>query len=326
MAKSGKGDDACKRGKRGRLSGTAGPRLSGEAAIRIGPGVGAPPDRGARTRARCVSPPRAVAGVVIPTAAWVGLVRRNHRRHVADAPASAARARSGVAAPPRARLTCAPPCSLSGSTRRWRPIRRRSEAEIFRRVLKAHPDERLAQSILIDRNGRVVEFDGAQSRIPFAAGGSLRRPKACLARRVIGVAWCAFRRERGDEQFAAVRALSRASARVAFASPVDLHLAAWRRAALVTVFLLASTVALLAGGGRPLRHRRRRKRRRVLDERARRARVDLALNRGRCGLWTWDLERGRIQWSASMFDLLELAGAAEPLDDRRAASARAPRG
>ena len=50
----------------------------------------------------------------------------------------------------------------------------------------------------------------------------------------------------------------------------------------------------------------RRKRKRVREERARRARVDLALNRGRCGLWTWDLERGRIQWSASMFDLLEL--------------------
>ena len=48
----------------------------------------------------------------------------------------------------------------------------------------------------------------------------------------------------------------------------------------------------------------RRKQKRVREERARRARVDLALNRGRCGLWTWDLERGRIQWSASMFDLL----------------------
>src|SRR5437868_7784865 len=37
-----------------------------------------------------------------------------------------------------------------------------------------------------------------------------------------------------------------------------------------------------------------------------RARIDTALNRGRCGLWDWDLSRGRIFWSASMFTLLGL--------------------
>src|SRR3954462_728916 len=37
-----------------------------------------------------------------------------------------------------------------------------------------------------------------------------------------------------------------------------------------------------------------------------RGRIDTALNRGRCGLWDWDLERGRIFWSASMFTLLGL--------------------
>jgi two-component system cell cycle sensor histidine kinase PleC len=33
-------------------------------------------------------------------------------------------------------------------------------------------------------------------------------------------------------------------------------------------------------------------------------RVDLALTRGHCGLWDWDLARGRIYWSRSMFDML----------------------
>ncbi|MEN0000512.1 MAG: ATP-binding protein [Pseudomonadota bacterium] len=32
--------------------------------------------------------------------------------------------------------------------------------------------------------------------------------------------------------------------------------------------------------------------------------VDTALQRGRCGLWDWDLARGRIYWSNSMFELL----------------------
>ncbi|MGP9811935.1 PAS domain-containing sensor histidine kinase [Rhodopseudomonas sp. NSM] len=37
-----------------------------------------------------------------------------------------------------------------------------------------------------------------------------------------------------------------------------------------------------------------------------RSRIDTALNRGRCGLWDWDLSRGRIFWSQSMFTLLGL--------------------
>jgi two-component system cell cycle sensor histidine kinase PleC len=37
-----------------------------------------------------------------------------------------------------------------------------------------------------------------------------------------------------------------------------------------------------------------------------RGRIDTALNRGRCGLWDWDLSRGRIFWSQSMFNLLGL--------------------
>ena len=41
-----------------------------------------------------------------------------------------------------------------------------------------------------------------------------------------------------------------------------------------------------------------------------RSRIDTALNRGRCGLWDWDLARGRIFWSHSMFAILGL----EPRD------------
>ncbi len=33
-------------------------------------------------------------------------------------------------------------------------------------------------------------------------------------------------------------------------------------------------------------------------------RIDLALVRGRCGLWDWDMARGRMYWSRSMFDML----------------------
>ncbi|MGV6874411.1 PAS domain-containing sensor histidine kinase [Pseudochelatococcus sp. B33] len=35
-----------------------------------------------------------------------------------------------------------------------------------------------------------------------------------------------------------------------------------------------------------------------------RERVDAALDRGRCGLWDWDIARGRLYWSDSMYDIL----------------------
>jgi two-component system cell cycle sensor histidine kinase PleC len=36
------------------------------------------------------------------------------------------------------------------------------------------------------------------------------------------------------------------------------------------------------------------------------ARSDAAFRRGRCGLWDWDLARGRFYWSPSMFEMLDL--------------------
>jgi two-component system, cell cycle sensor histidine kinase PleC len=44
-----------------------------------------------------------------------------------------------------------------------------------------------------------------------------------------------------------------------------------------------------------------------------RGRIDTALNRGRCGLWDWDLSRGRIFWSQSMFTMLGLDARADLL-------------
>jgi two-component system cell cycle sensor histidine kinase PleC len=44
-----------------------------------------------------------------------------------------------------------------------------------------------------------------------------------------------------------------------------------------------------------------------------RGRIDTALNRGRCGLWDWDLSRGRIFWSHSMFTMLGLEGRSDLL-------------
>ena len=56
-----------------------------------------------------------------------------------------------------------------------------------------------------------------------------------------------------------------------------------------------------------------------------RSRIDTALNRGRCGLWDWDLARGRIFWSHSMFAILGLEPRDELLTLRRGQRAGASR-
>ena len=176
-----------------------------------------------------------------------------------------------------------------------------SPAEIFKRILEAYPEERLPTVVLVDRAGRRIAADP-----PQAAGGAELGSDAFTPR---GSGSGVVRVSDGivGDRFAAVRTLPAMAGRVAFASPVEHHLAAWRRAAAVTVLLLGSTVLLVVAAGGLYAADVRGRRRRLRRECVLRNRLDLALNRGRCGLWTWDLHRGRIVWSASMFGILDLA-------------------
>jgi two-component system cell cycle sensor histidine kinase PleC len=88
-------------------------------------------------------------------------------------------------------------------------------------------------------------------------------------------------------------------------------LASWRSDTTLTVTLSATTgfVLLILGFAFHWQATRAREADIIYD--TVRSRIDTALNRGRCGLWDWDLARGRIFWSHSMFDMLGL----DPKDD-----------
>jgi signal transduction histidine kinase len=118
------------------------------------------------------------------------------------------------------------------------------EAEVFRSVLKAYPDERLTQSMLIDRDGRVVEYDGTQDAPDLVLAALAGRAKPAAASDMQGGV-TRIKTQRAGDQFAAVRVLPRTLTRVAFASPVDAHLLAWRDTVVITAFLLASTIGLM---------------------------------------------------------------------------------
>jgi two-component system, cell cycle sensor histidine kinase PleC len=115
----------------------------------------------------------------------------------------------------------------------------------------------------------------------------------------------------GVQAYATVRGLKAPLGQIAVIQPRRAALAPWRSDTTLTVTLSATTgfVVLILGFAFHWQATRAREADSIYD--TVRGRIDTALNRGRCGLWDWDLARGRIFWSHSMFDILGL----DPRDD-----------
>ena len=108
------------------------------------------------------------------------------------------------------------------------------------------------------------------------------------------------------EAYATVRGLKAPFGQIAVTQPRDLALAPWRSDTTLTITLSATTgfVVLILGFAFHWQATRAREADAIYD--TVRGRIDTALNRGRCGLWDWDLARGRVFWSHSMFAILGL--------------------
>ena len=110
----------------------------------------------------------------------------------------------------------------------------------------------------------------------------------------------------GQAAYAAVRALKNPIGLLAVIQAQDDALANWRSITALTITLLATTgfVVLILGFAFHWQATRAREADIIND--TVRGRVDTALNRGRCGLWDWDLARGRVFWTHSMYEMLGL--------------------
>jgi two-component system cell cycle sensor histidine kinase PleC len=114
----------------------------------------------------------------------------------------------------------------------------------------------------------------------------------------------------GSPAFGTVRSLHGSSGELAIIHGRAEALAAWASDTALTVTLSATTgfVVLILGFAFHWQATRAREADTIYE--TVRSRIDTALNRGRCGLWDWDLARGRVFWSHSMFAILGL----KPLD------------
>ena len=110
----------------------------------------------------------------------------------------------------------------------------------------------------------------------------------------------------GQAAYAAVRALKNPIGLLAVVQGQDDALANWHSITALTITLLATTgfVVLILGFAFHWQATRAREADIIND--TVRGRVDTALNRGRCGLWDWDLARGRVFWTHSMYEMLGL--------------------
>jgi two-component system cell cycle sensor histidine kinase PleC len=108
----------------------------------------------------------------------------------------------------------------------------------------------------------------------------------------------------GSPAFATVRDLSGNSGELAILQGRSEALTGWVSDTALTVTLSATTgfVVLILGFAFHWQATRAREADGIHE--TVRSRIDTALNRGRCGLWDWDLARGRVFWSHSMFAIL----------------------
>ena len=110
----------------------------------------------------------------------------------------------------------------------------------------------------------------------------------------------------GAPAFATVRSLQNPLGVVAVVETATSALAGWRSSTALTITLSATTGFVVLILGFAFHWQASRAREADLIHDTVRGRIDTALNRGRCGLWDWDLARGRVFWSHSMFDILGL--------------------
>ncbi len=154
--------------------------------------------------------------------------------------------------------------------------------------------------ILIDDAGRILAVSGGEQDAAAIAAELLDDPHPAVL--MPGAGPMGVKLRDGTEAIVGIRPLP-GGARLGIVQPVEALLRSVRPwGAAHTGLCFAVATCLLAGAAVAALARSVASTRRARDQLARR--VDTSLGRARCGLWDWDLARGAVTWSGSMFELL----------------------
>ncbi len=110
----------------------------------------------------------------------------------------------------------------------------------------------------------------------------------------------------GRRAFVAARTVADSDLQILTLAPLDDILENWFQSTLKQSLLLVSVAVLLGIVAAAYFWQSGKARESELVCDAIRVRIETALNRGKCGLWDWDVARGQVYWSQSMFEILGL--------------------
>jgi len=177
-------------------------------------------------------------------------------------------------------------------------------AEILRQVLSAHGALLRGRAVIADAKGVIVASE-PEPIIKLSLLADLLGAAAPLA--MLSDQGGPISIDGEQAGMAAVKTLAASRGQVALIQSRSDALADWRERAWFDVGLMAMTGFVLAGCFGYLSWQAQRSRRNAYQETVRRGLVELALARGRCGLWDWDLDNGCVVWSRSMFEIVGLS-------------------
>ncbi|WP_066183964.1 PAS domain-containing sensor histidine kinase [Hoeflea olei] len=185
-----------------------------------------------------------------------------------------------------------------------RGLRRETEARL-NRVLSAMPNTGGRYMLVVDGKDRIFAATaGGQHLVGSLATAFVAETSPLwLFDERAGVQHVAMD---GQDYLAAMSRLPKGAGAILAFTPVAGMNAVWRQSVSVNVTLFIATSSILlvilyayfSQAGRAQRADG------IYLESQRR--VDMALSRGRCGLWDWDMARGRLYWSRSMYEILGL--------------------
>ena len=174
----------------------------------------------------------------------------------------------------------------------------------FTRLARALPTSALAQGrsiLLADTQARLVGSSPAVGGMPASLADLLgdAEPLTVLADSA-GV--MKVRLDDGSDVIATIRNVP--GGQIAILQPLSAILADVQPRLFGHMGVLATLLLATGSLGAACARQSRRMRSANEDRERVRRRLNTSLARGRCGLWDWDVARGRIAWSDSMYDLL----------------------
>ncbi|MER2195449.1 PAS domain-containing sensor histidine kinase [Methylobacterium brachiatum] len=108
----------------------------------------------------------------------------------------------------------------------------------------------------------------------------------------------------GESVLAAIHSLPDGAGQVAVLQPIEPLMRGWSARARDQIVLVGAAILVIVGVGLAYGLQSRQATRADRAREQIRGRLETALRRGACGLWDWDIARGRIYWSDSMYALL----------------------